>query len=242
MKSFLVVLLSFSFVFASWIVLVDQRNLKGFSLACEDLVGLSEGSLSDVALQNYWSYSVLYANVQHKKVFVNAIGFKLLPYVDGKYRLRVEVQLPSPLPKPDVNQKLNPELIHVCLWMYKGDKWERSFPLFWYLNPWTNTGKIYVYHDNLQIQEVGYLAPNTNINVFEIVGDFNTETWVSAKVNGQPLSVSRLHMNLRFHPDWGANWNVWGSVEVANCYPEPNMAYVFYYYIRVWRYQMWRWT
>jgi len=204
-------------------------------------MSLSEGCPDDVGLFHYWSYSSLVANVRRKNVFVNAIAFKLLPYEEGKYRLQVRIQLPS-LPKPDVNQQLNPETFHIALWIYKGDKWERTFPLFWRLNAWDNTGKIYIYHGNLQIQEVGYLAPNTNINTFEIVGDFHTEKWVNATVNGKPLPVEGFSINKRYHETWGTNRNIWGTVEISNCYPGPELAYVFYYYIKVWRYQLCKWT
>lgn len=219
--------------------LISQRSLSGFSKFLEALCPCNSPTIEDVALDNYATYSVVTSNVRKRNVWVNAIVAKPAPYyVQAWYRLSVSVRLPA-IPKPDVNQQLNPEAVNLMLMLYLGDQVSREFPIVWCLNPWSpDYGQVLVYDDG-EVKRTGVrLEPDTAWHRFVLAGDFASEWFDYMEIDGKKTSLSGFHMTKVAHPDWGADKNVRGTVETHSAYPQADCRYVFYWYVYVKDYRL----
>jgi hypothetical protein len=182
---FFVVAISFSLTgcgsgYTQYEVIYTSQNLLGHDVTAECPIGSScQCFPENVDVVSKVSYGEVISNVRKTKTYVNAIGHKKFTetfpngnsIVLGIYKYTGQVKLPVP-PSPDVNQKENPQAVHMMIQLWDGREglWDSNNntlegTIYWDLNSWTQDGKV----GKIKIYIKGVDLPiDTGINIIPL--------------------------------------------------------------------------
>lgn len=227
-------------------IIYASRNLSGHSVAAECNPGGGTDcpcSDDDVAVESFEDHGEVTSNVHAAHTFVNTIGYKkfteTLPNGNlialGVYTYTGQFSIPV-LPYPDINQKENPEAVHMMIQLWDGR--DALFPssktalegaIYWELNPWkVDYGKIKVYIKPLILTDTGItLTPGTDWHAFELVVDFVNQEYVSITIDGEFKDLRGMELAQVSHPDWGDEVFLSITTESMAAWPHEDCRYVF---------------
>ena len=254
---FFVVAISFSLTgcgsgYTQYEVIYTSQNLLGHDVTAECPIGSScQCFPENVDVVSKVSYGEVISNVRKTKTYVNAIGHKKFTetfpngnsIVLGIYKYTGQVKLPVP-PSPDVNQKENPQAVHMMIQLWDGREglWDSNNntlegTIYWDLNSWTQDGKvgkikIYIKGVDLPIDTGINITPDTNWHTFELEVDFEKQKYVSMTIDGITKDLSTYELAQVYHgpgssEPWGKDISLVVTTESLAAWPGEDCTNVF---------------
>jgi hypothetical protein len=233
-------------------VIYTSQNLSNHSVTAECPIGSTcQCFPENVDIVPKVSYGEVSSNVLEKETYVNAIGHKkfteTFPSGDsialGIYNYTGQVKLPA-RPSPDVNQKENPQAVHMMIQLWDGrnglwdsNKTSLEGSIYWDLNPWTQDGmdgktKIYIKGVDSPIDTGINITPNTKWHTFELVVDFQTKKYVSISFDDNAKNLENYELAQVYHGPgssnpWGNDISLSITTESLAAWPGENCNDVF---------------
>ena len=235
----------------------SSQNLSNHSVTAECPIGSScqcfPENVDIVPNVSYGEviYGEVISNVLEKKTYVNAIGHKkfteTFPSGDsialGIYNYTGQVKLPA-RPSPDVNQKENPQAVHMMIQLWDGrnglwdsNKTSLEGSIYWDLNPWTQDGmdgkiKIYIKGVDSPIDTGINITPDTKWHTFELVVDFQTKKYIYIAFDDNAKNLENYELAQVYHGPgssnpWGNDISLSITTESLAAWPGENCNDVF---------------
>lgn len=200
---------------------------------------------TDILKADFGSFSDINANINRKKIEINAgYSYKLRDtnLFDKLLRYRIRFSLYY-LPNMDALSPTNGEDLYVTMQLYDGlgvkgtPKQNYEATVQWKVNRWNpNYGDIMLW-TGPRVVPIGNLTPDLNEHEIILEIDSGSLRYTKITVDGaEYLQTDPLYAV--YHPDWGSDMSAWVTAEVINGYHGNLCESAFYWSAR---YNDWIW-